>query len=73
MASENYYDVAKNLLEDGVAAKYLTFIPTEWEEKLCLRIEIYGRQHVEGGTSIISQGRHCSIVGHLTCMQFDKF
>ena len=49
-ANNNRYAVKKNtILESGVVAKYVTLWPTNWIEKPCFRMEIYGKSYLERG------------------------
>lgn len=53
-ASNNRYAVKKNaILESGVVAKYVTLWPTGWVEKLCFRMEIYGKSYLERGATLL--------------------
>lgn len=53
-ANNNRYAVKKNaILESGVVAKYVTLWPTGWVEKLCFRMEIYGKSYLERGATLL--------------------
>ena len=54
-ANNNRYAVKKNaILESGVVAKYVTLWPTDWVEKPCFRMEIYGKSYLERGATLFN-------------------
>ena len=47
--NDNNYHVKKNYLQPGVVAILIWLTPTEWYDKPCLRLEIYGESDLERG------------------------
>ena len=49
VGNDNNYQVKKNTLQPGVVAILIRLRPTDWYDKPCMRLEVYGEPDLERG------------------------
>lgn len=54
--NDNNYQVKKNILQPGVVVTLILLRPTEWYDKPCVRLEVYGEPDLERGNCYYCMG-----------------